>query len=675
MFDVNIFWKFTCLALTLIFFTHSFNLISLFFLVVIIACEMWKNRRFGLDLLMVVLTGTLLFYSVKKQYSGNLDAVGIIVKSKENYLLVRTFKSTFYIRNKDNIYEVGDIIHFSGKCADLAFFHYQESFNFAKYLNSYGAFTEIENAKISSIFCNPIRLRMWKNTLLSGYSDEAKSIVASMIFKESASGSQTYEIANDLGIGYLLSASNIHISFLFYVFSHFAKRKLQEKKIYRCCSAFLVLIYIFSEFSISIARILLMYLLSQVSALNSKWKFNYVERLSLSGIIILFFHPFYVLNIGFYYIFPTLIMFSFILNSFKKREKYKRLKISFVFFILMLPYQMLIDHSFNLLSVFFQALSAPLFSVIYLFDLLVFFGEVTRPFIEILNTAVASLLNKIPNVQLVVPVGNYSYIDALIYFSLILLILEFHELNLRIPKRVAVLCFISTLIFNVLPNFKDYYEVHFIDVGQGDSTLIRYKDKNFLIDTGGSLYVDLAKECLIPYFHKLKINKIDCLLTTHDDYDHVGAMESLLANFQVEQINRGGNQLKMQFDDFYIQDLNIFKDWSNQDTNYTSAVYYFQIFQTKFLIMGDAPIEIEKKLIKQYPELDCDVLKVGHHGSATSSCLEFLMHVSPDLAIISCGYNNIYHHPNQAVLDNLNLLDIPYIRTDISSTYIYNISA
>ena len=634
-----------------------------------------NNRSFTLQLLGIILTGVFIYYWVEKYQDGSLSTTGIIVKSEENYFLLKTIRATYFITLSNNQYEVGDIVHIAGTGSKLAFFHYQESFDFAKYLNSYGAYTEIENAKITAIFKNPIRIKAFKEYLLSGYSSEAKMIIGSMLFKDSASKSQAYSAASNLGISYLLSSSNIHISFLFYTISNFAKRKFKEEKINKFCLLVLSLIFVFSEFSISIERILLMYALSQINYSNKELSFNYVERLSITGIIMLLLHPFYVLNIGFYYIFPTLITFSFIVNIFGKREANKKIKICVVFFILMLPYHMIVDHSFNILSLLFQIISAPLFSVIYALDYLVFLGSISRPFLELLNSSISMILTEISNINIVIPVGNYGYIDALIYYVLVLLIVIFKELKIKKQKQVCILILISVFFINVFPDYKNYYEVHFIDVGQGDSTLIRYKDKNILVDTGGSLYVDLATKCLIPYFHKLKINKLDAVLTTHEDYDHVGALNSLENNFGIDEIYRGGNEQKIYFDDFYIEDINIYKDWSNEDINYTSAVYSFAIKGTSFLIMGDAPIETEKKLITEYPNLSCDVLKVGHHGSDTSSCFEFLYQVNPKFAVISCGYNNLYGHPKQSVLDNLNRLNIPYYRTDITSTYIYKIGA
>ena len=127
----------------------------------------------------------------------------------------------------------------------------------------------------------------------------------------------------------------------------------------------------------------------------------------------------------------------------------------------------------------------------------------------------------------------------------------------------------------------------------------------------------------------------------------------------------------LNYRDLKIEDLNKYKSSSTEDNNYNSCVFKFEIKKTKFLITGDAPIAIENYMINDNIDLKADVLKVGHHGSDTSSGYNFLQKVNPKLAIISCGYNNIYKHPSSKVLDRLNRLNIKYVRTDLQGSIVY----
>ena len=152
--------------------------------------------------------------------------------------------------------------------------------------------------------------------------------------------------------------------------------------------------------------------------------------------------------------------------------------------------------------------------------------------------------------------------------------------------------------------------------------------------------------------------------------DHYYALDSLKTHFNVKNIYDYNNFNSYDFSILSIYNLN--SNYSNiVDENSRSLVLSFSIGGLNFLLMGDAPVEIEKNILKNYPELDCDVLKVGHHGSNTSTSEEFLEKVSPKEAIISCGVNNMYGHPNDEVIDRLENHNIKIRRTDLEGTIEY----
>ena len=230
-----------------------------------------------------------------------------------------------------------------------------------------------------------------------------------------------------------------------------------------------------------------------------------------------------------------------------------------------------------------------------------------------------------------------------------------------------------------------------IDVGQGDSSLIRLKNKNILIDTGGNINYDISKNILIPYFKSVGIKKIDYLVLTHGDYDHMGEAINLVNNFKVEKVifNCGKfNDLEKDLIKVldkkkipyysYIKELNIDdnklyflnnKNYGNENDN--SSVIYTVLNNYKFLFMGDAGTHVEEDLLKKYNLQNIDVLKVGHHGSKTSSGKEFINEINPKYSIISVGKNNRYGHPNDGVLDNLE--DSKIYRTDQDGSVMFKI--
>ena len=229
--------------------------------------------------------------------------------------------------------------------------------------------------------------------------------------------------------------------------------------------------------------------------------------------------------------------------------------------------------------------------------------------------------------------------------------------------------FIGFLTVNFLPveNLLTQ-EVSFINIGQGDATLIRKGSVSVLVDTGGSLYQDLANESLIPYFRKKRIYDIDALVITHNDFDHNGAASSLCENFKVRQILDKKSDFPYKIGGITLYNLN--KENYNND-NENSLVLYFSMWGKKFLIMGDASIEVEKQILLDNPNLDCDILRVGHHGSNTSTSPEFISKITPSESIISVG-KNYYGHPHKDVIYTLEKYNVRIRRTDLEGTITYS---
>ena len=236
-------------------------------------------------------------------------------------------------------------------------------------------------------------------------------------------------------------------------------------------------------------------------------------------------------------------------------------------------------------------------------------------------------------------------------------------------------------------------EILFLDVSQGDSILLHYPQNkyNILIDTGGNYNYEISKNIIIPYLKSKGINKIDYLILTHGDYDHMGESINLIENFKVEKVifNCGEfNDLEKELIKvlekkkikYYscIKELNIdnnklyflqTKEYDNENDN--SNVIYTELDGYKFMFMGDAGVEKERDILEKYNLSNIDVLKVGHHGSGTSSCKEFIKEIKPKYGVISVGKNNRYGHPNKEVLDTLN--DSKIYRTDRDESVIFRI--
>ena len=232
--------------------------------------------------------------------------------------------------------------------------------------------------------------------------------------------------------------------------------------------------------------------------------------------------------------------------------------------------------------------------------------------------------------------------------------------------------------------------IHFIDVGQGDATLIQINNKNLLIDSGPAN----ASTALIKYLKEQGVSQLDTILVTHPHEDHIGNMDSILKHFKVLNFyapkkSNPSDSFKAMVQDLKKQALKIniaqagvsldlgagitsniiapIQSDYHELNNY-SAVLKITYGSTNFLFMGDAEKESERQLLASKQDFKADVIKLGHHGSNSSSSIEFLNRVSPSYAIISCGKFNDYGHPHKDTLDSLKSKSIPAYRTDIDKT-------
>lgn len=234
----------------------------------------------------------------------------------------------------------------------------------------------------------------------------------------------------------------------------------------------------------------------------------------------------------------------------------------------------------------------------------------------------------------------------------------------------------------------DKLNVYYLDVGQADSILIENNNKYMLIDAGNNE----DGEKLVTYFKRLGITKFDIVVGTHAHEDHIGGMDDIINNFEIEDFYMPevitttktfedvldaleGKQVAFQtpiidselvFENSKIKVLSVSDD--DSDLNDTSVVLRLKYGTTSFLFTGDATEKIENTILNK--EIKSDVLKVAHHGSSTSNSLSFLKRVSPTYAVISVGEGNSYNHPHDVMLNRLYDLNARVYRTDRDGTVV-----
>ena len=275
---------------------------------------------------------------------------------------------------------------------------------------------------------------------------------------------------------------------------------------------------------------------------------------------------------------------------------------------------------------------------------------------------------------------------------------------------ITVICLglLALFWFVIKPMLAPTYEVpegtaefHFIDVGQGDATLIKVGDKNILIDTGEKS----EEQALLSYLDSHGVVSIEYFVITHFDSDHFGNGVKVLEAYDVknllipdqvkttktyekfiekaqEQKDKGDIEIlnantmieeKITVNSLELTVLAPLKN-NYKDSNDYSVVLMARYGNKRVLLTGDAEKEAEADIVERYnaSDLDCDVYKLGHHGSRTSSSKELLQYSTPEYAIISCGVDNDYGHPHKEALDRVSGMQI--YRTDIQGTVVLSIA-
>lgn len=222
-------------------------------------------------------------------------------------------------------------------------------------------------------------------------------------------------------------------------------------------------------------------------------------------------------------------------------------------------------------------------------------------------------------------------------------------------KRIVL--YLMTLVFQILGLFHPCAEISFINVGQGDSILIRqpFNTMNMLVDTGKPE----MKNRLYDFLQSKGIRKLETLLITHDDSDHSGSCAEVTADFGPSAVITSHLET-FTSGKIFFHDLNRIVC---EDRNRSSIVLYFRMNGMDIMLMGDADQQTEEDIIVRYGNLSCDILKLSHHGSATGSCGRFLDAVRPRLAIVSSGAYEIYHHPSPQTIKRLRQRKIPWLDT------------
>lgn len=632
-------------------------------------------------------------------------------------------------------------------------------FKYKQYLKTqkiYGIFEankvevlKYNNLSFIELFSNKVKLKIIENFsnllpeetnqlflgILIGYDDNLSEDIEESFRKSS--------------LTHLLAVSGAHIAYIIVGVSFLFKKLKIPKRITQIITiVFLIFFMYITDFSSSVVRASAMGIILLMSMIFFR-KNDIHTTISISILLILIENPYKMLDIGLllsYFATIGIICFS----RLNKKEKVQiTLKERFIEYIkemilitlyaniFVIP---IMIYNFNIISLTFVIsnviagiLIGPITIGGFILIIISFINLKVTYIISIVYNLLLKLLIHSTNLTSLIPLSEIlvptpSIVIVIIYyiilfFCIIYTFLKQEYSNRYIVKKISkciletskyikknykiiivyiiVFFILTSLILKIIP--KDL-KIYFIDVGQGDSTLIiTTTNKKILIDSGGSENgsFDVGKNTLVPYLLDRKIISLDYICISHFDSDHCDGFKYLLENIKVKNIilskqyvttdnfeeiisivnKKRINIIKVEAGDIlnidkYVR-IKVFSPDKNltNDINDNSIVMKLEYNNFSCLFTGDISKKIEQDLVKQYGnELKSTVLKVAHHGSKTSSDKDFIKTVSPKISLIGVGKNNKFGHPNEEVLKGLKEINSKVFRTDKNGEIILEIN-
>lgn len=633
-------------------------------------------------------------------------------------------KFIVYINKKNKkLLEYGDLIEIKGEYSAPEVARNYKGFDYSQYLktlNIYGTI-KVEESKIINknqlspilISINNIKEKMIDNANRNMPKRTANLLLGILIGERDNIQEDIIESFRTANLSHILAVSGAHTSYIILGITYLISKSKTPKRIGYIITIINLLIFIIiTGASYSVVRACIMAIVV-IGAKICYRKENFFTSICISLIIILIQNPFAINDIGLKLSFmgtAGIVIFNKSITNFFIKLKIKQkiaeaLSVTFSAQLMIMPITIL---NFNTISLTFfisNILASPLLGIIIIFGFIsIFISSILNPiskilflilhiFLELL-ILVSKVTEKIPGSSILVKTPNILF--AIVYYILILFFnyffvikqnptRRFHKKIIKIItikniknafKVIAVVFLIMLLLTRIVRIINPTLKIYFIDVGQGDSTLIvTPKNKKILIDGGEG-----KTNVLFQYLLDRRINKIDYIIISHFDSDHCNGLIEIIEKMRVENIvmskqSKESEEYKKILEiikqknikvssvkaedkiiiekNLYTKILNPAEKFEFQDLNNNAIVAKLVYKNFSMLFTGDIE-KTEENLAKKYKnELKSTILKVAHHGSKTSTSEEFLKYVEPQIALIGVGENNKFGHPNQITIEKL----------------------
>lgn len=676
------------------------------------------------------------YLKIYKDDKSIISAMAVVVKgpSEGEYNYKYTVKARtgkyknkkfiVYINKKNKkLLEYGDLVEIKGEYSAPEVARNYKGFDYSQYLktlNIYGTI-KVEEAKIINknqlspilISINNIKEKMIDNANRNMPKRTANLLLGILIGERDNIQEDIIESFRTANLSHILAVSGAHTSYIILGITYLISKSKTPKRIGYIITIIILLIFIIiTGASYSVVRACIMAIVV-IGAKICYRKENFFTSICISLIIILIQNPFAINDIGLKLSFmgtAGIVIFNKSITNFFIKLKIKQkiaeaLSVTFSAQLMIMPITIL---NFNTISLTFfisNILASPLLGIIIIFGFIsIFISSILNPiskilflilhiFLELL-ILVAKVTEKIPGSSILVKTPNILF--AIVYYILILFFnyffvikqnptRRFHKKIIKIitiknikntVKVIVVVFLIMLLLTRIVRIINPTFKIYFIDVGQGDSTLIvTPKNKKILIDGGEG-----KTNVLFQYLLDRRINKIDYIIISHFDSDHCNGLIEIIEKMRVENIvmskqSKESEEYKKILEiikqknikvssvkaedkiiiekNLYTKILNPAEKFEFQDLNNNAIVAKLVYKNFSMLFTGDIE-KAEENLAKKYKnELKSTILKVAHHGSKTSTSEEFLKYVEPQIALIGVGENNKFGHPNQITIEKL----------------------
>lgn len=618
----------------------------------------------------------------------------------------------------------GDSLYIEGEFKQPEEARNYKGYNYKQYLKTKKIIgtVELEKAKIlkssNGSFIHNIQ-KYIKDTRNGTLTDEEGNLLLAILSgdkdKLSEDIQESFKTSN---LSHMLAVSGAHVSYIILGLTYVLQNSIIGKKNGKIVCIFFLLVFMaITNFTPSVTRACIMAVLTLFSGIIYR-KSDVYTNISVAALITLIFNPYSLLDLGFQLSYGgTIGIIIFIKRIQEKKSNSKVINyikqmalVSIYANIIIIPIMM---YHFNTVSFTFiisNIMASPILGIIVITGFLFIIASITvKPLtrlIAIFIKPILSILIKISQICSKLPFSNILVVtpymfNVISYYAIILYCIKSKKNNKC--KIIIYLLIVLILINFIIYIFPQKLRIFFIDVGQGDSTLIITPDKKtVLIDGGGSDSFDVGEKVLLPYLLDRRILKVDYVLISHFDTDHCGGILTIMEKVKVKNIIiseqaehsenyerfkklmihkkirlievKKGDKIKIgRYSEFKIL-FPTSRLLSENLLNNNSIVAQFNYNNFKMLFTGDIEKLAEQQILKaEKAEIRADILKVAHHGSKTSSIPEFIKAVKPKIALIGVGKNNTFGHPNQQTIKNLENIKCRIYRTDLQGEIIIKI--